>query len=165
MMKLPRVKYIICCLIVTLTKAIRLTTGEKPESIHKQRESACQCRRPKRRRSDPWLGNIPERRKRQPTPALLPGESMDRGACWAAVHGVAEGRTQLCDRAHTRAQTPLLLFYFLRHLKIILSFGSSWLKWRRRRQETGKRRWGQAGRTLLSTVRSLYPSLQPRAGP
>ena len=85
MMKLLRVECIIRCLILTLTKATRLTMGEKLESIHKHRESACRCRRPKRRRSDPWLGKTPERRQRQPTPALLPGESMDRGACWAAV--------------------------------------------------------------------------------
>ena len=28
-----------------------------------------------------------------PTPALLPGNPRDGGAWWAAVHGVAEGRT------------------------------------------------------------------------
>ena len=27
------------------------------------------------------------------TPVLLPGKSMDGGAWWAAVHGVAKGRT------------------------------------------------------------------------
>ena len=30
------------------------------------------------------------RRKWQPTPVFLPGKSLDRGACWATVHGVAE---------------------------------------------------------------------------
>ena len=30
------------------------------------------------------------RRKWQPTPVLLPGESQGRGAWWAAVYGVAE---------------------------------------------------------------------------
>ena len=33
-----------------------------------------------------------------PTPVLLPGESMDRGACQAAVRGVTESRT----RQHAR---------------------------------------------------------------
>ena len=36
---------------------------------------------------DPW------RRKWQPTAVFLPGESMDRGAWWAAVHGVAKSLT------------------------------------------------------------------------
>ena len=34
--------------------------------------STCQCRRP---RFDPWVGKIPWRRKRQPTPVFLPGKS------------------------------------------------------------------------------------------
>ena len=39
------------------------------------KEPACQCRRHKRRRFDPWFGKIPWRRAWQPTPAFLPGES------------------------------------------------------------------------------------------
>ena len=35
------------------------------------------------------------RRKWQPTPVFLPGESRDGGAWWAAVHGVAQSRTRL----------------------------------------------------------------------
>ena len=35
------------------------------------------------------------RRKWQPTPVFLPGESQGRGAWWAAVYGVAESRTRL----------------------------------------------------------------------
>ena len=34
--------------------------------------NACQCRR---RGFDPWVRKIPWRRKRQPTPVFLPGES------------------------------------------------------------------------------------------
>ena len=33
----------------------------------------------KRRGFDPWVGKIPWRRKRQPTPVFLAGESVDRG--------------------------------------------------------------------------------------
>ena len=90
---------------------------------------------------------------------------MDRGACWAAVHGVAQSRTQLSDRAHVRAQTLLPLVYFLRYLKIIRSFGFSWLI--REEEEAGDRKgwWGQAGRTLLSAVRSPCPGPHSRAGP
>ena len=35
------------------------------------------------------------RRKWQPTPVFLPGESQGRGAWWAAVYGVAQSWTQL----------------------------------------------------------------------
>ena len=38
------------------------------------RESACQCRRHKRHRLNLWVGKIPWRRARQPTPISLPGE-------------------------------------------------------------------------------------------
>jgi len=38
-------------------------------------ESACQCRRCKRRGFKPWVGKIPWSRKGQPTPVFLPGES------------------------------------------------------------------------------------------
>ena len=42
------------------------------------KESACQCRRRKRPGFDPWVGKIPWRRKWQPTPVSLPGESHGR---------------------------------------------------------------------------------------
>ena len=35
------------------------------------------------------------RKKWQPTPVFLPGESQGRGAWWAAVYGVAQSRTRL----------------------------------------------------------------------
>ena len=35
------------------------------------------------------------RRKWQPTPVFLPGESQGRGAWWAAAYGVAQSRTRL----------------------------------------------------------------------
>ena len=37
-------------------------------------ESACQCRRHRRHRFDPWVGKILWRRKWQPTPVFLPGK-------------------------------------------------------------------------------------------
>ena len=39
------------------------------------KEPACQRRRTKRWEFDPWVGKIPWRRKWQPTPLFLPGES------------------------------------------------------------------------------------------
>ena len=44
-----------------------------------------------------WDRMIPWRRAWQPTPVLLPGEFMDRGAWRATVHGVTESQTQLSD--------------------------------------------------------------------
>ena len=41
------------------------------------------------------------RRKWQPTPVFLPGESQGRGAWWAAVSGVAQSRTRLSDLTFT----------------------------------------------------------------
>ena len=35
------------------------------------------------------------RRKWQPTPAFLPGESQGQGAWWAAIYGVAQSRIRL----------------------------------------------------------------------
>ena len=39
------------------------------------KEPTCQCRRHKRHRFNPWVGKVPWRRKWQPTPVFLPGES------------------------------------------------------------------------------------------
>ena len=41
----------------------------------RSKEPACQCRRCKRCRFNPWVGKIPWRRAWQPTPGFLPGES------------------------------------------------------------------------------------------
>ena len=54
------------------------------------KESACQCRRHRRWEFDPCIRKILWRRIWKPTPVFLPGESHERGAWKAAVHGVAE---------------------------------------------------------------------------
>ena len=56
------------------------------------------------------------RRKWQPTPVFLPGESQERGAWWAAVYGVIQSRTWLkwlsssssrtLENSPTRLRTP-----------------------------------------------------------
>ena len=51
------------------------------------KESACQHRRCKRHRFNPWLGKIPGRRKWQPTPLFLPGEFYG----WRSLAGCSHG--------------------------------------------------------------------------
>ena len=46
------------------------------------------------------------RRKRHPTPVFLPGESQGRGACWAAVCGVAQSRTRLKQLSSGGSSSP-----------------------------------------------------------
>ena len=48
------------------------------------------CKRQKRGGFDPWVEKIPWRRKWQPTPGFLPGESQDGGAWRATAHRVAK---------------------------------------------------------------------------
>ena len=48
------------------------------------------------------------RRKWQPTPVFLPGESQGRGAWWAAVYGVAQSQTRLKRLSSSSTHTPLI---------------------------------------------------------
>ena len=57
--------------LVTVSKSyIKLCEQDRYGFIH-----ACQCRRHKRHGFNPWVGKIPWRKKWQPTPVFLPGES------------------------------------------------------------------------------------------
>ena len=72
------------------------------------KEPTCQCRRHKRGRFDAWVGKMPWRRKWQPTPEFLPGESCgQRGLLQATVHGVTKSQTWL-KRQHTCMHMLLL---------------------------------------------------------
>ena len=51
----------------------------------------------------PWVRKIHWRRRWQPAPAVLPGESHGhRSLAGYIVHRVAKSQTQVCDRAHTQ---------------------------------------------------------------
>ena len=67
------------------------------------KEPACQCRRCKRPRFDPWVGKVPWRRARQLTPVFLPGESHGQRAWRATVHSIAKSQTRL-KQLSTHAQ-------------------------------------------------------------
>ena len=66
--------------------------------------------------------SIFRRRQWHPTPVLLPGKSMDGGAWWAAVHGVAKSRTWLSDFTFT--------FHEFHALEKEMATHSSILAWR-----------------------------------
>ena len=70
------------------------------------KESACQCRRHRRRRFDPWVEKIPWRRPRQPTPVFLPGKSHgQRSLAGSSPWGRKESdRTELMG-TYTRCAT------------------------------------------------------------
>ena len=59
------------------------------------KKSACHCRRHKRRGFDPWIRKIPWRRKRQPTPVFLPGESHGHNSLAGYGPWVTKSQTQL----------------------------------------------------------------------
>ena len=73
------------------------------------KEPACQCRRRKRFGFHPWVGKIPWRRARQPTPVFLPGES----------HGQRSLRVHPSDSVihtpHIHTHTYVFFFQILFH--------------------------------------------------
>ena len=56
------------------------------------KELACQCRRHKRHRFDPWVGTIPWRRYGNSLQHSCLGNSMDRGASRAILHRVTKNQ-------------------------------------------------------------------------
>ena len=54
------------------------------------KEPACQCRRCKRHRFDPWVGKIPCRGHGNPLQFSCLENPMDRGEWGATVHGAAK---------------------------------------------------------------------------
>ena len=71
------------------------------------KESACQCRR---HGFNSWVRKISWRRNWQPTPVILPGNSIKRGARQATVNGVAESdmTEHACACIHTQSPVSLL---------------------------------------------------------
>ena len=59
------------------------------------KESACQCRR---RRFDPWVGNIPKGGQDNPLQYSCLGNPVDRGAWRATVHGFTRVRQDLVTK-------------------------------------------------------------------
>ena len=72
------------------------------------KETACQCRKHKRRGFDPWVGKIPCRRKWQPTAVFLPGESHGQRKLAGYSPWVLKGWTRL-KRLSTQPKSVLLM--------------------------------------------------------
>ena len=80
------------------------------------KESTCQCRR---HRFDPWVGKIPWRRKWQPTPVFLPGESHgQRSLGGYSPWGHKElDMTEQLTLSHLKFYIYLLFFRFFFHIR------------------------------------------------
>ena len=70
------------------------------------KEPACQCRRCKRCWFDVWVGKMPWRRARQPTPSFLPGKSHgQRSLVGYSLQGHNESdMTEVTQHIHTQAR-------------------------------------------------------------
>ena len=64
------------------------------------KESACQSRRRRRHRFNPWSGKSPGGGNDNPLHCSCLEKAMDRGVWWAGVHGVAKSWTRLRRHAH-----------------------------------------------------------------
>ena len=60
------------------------------------KELACQCRRQRRCRFDPWVGKILGEGNGNPLQYSSLESPMDRKAWWATVHRVVKSRTRPC---------------------------------------------------------------------
>ena len=63
------------------------------------KEFACQLRRCKRHKCDPWVGKIPGGGNSNSLQYSCLKNPMDREAWWATVHAVTKSQTQLSDQA------------------------------------------------------------------
>ena len=71
------------------------------------KESACQCRRCKRLGFNPWVEEIPWRRKWRPTPVFLSGDFHGQRSLAGYSPGVAQSQTHLSDgHTHSAPSAP-----------------------------------------------------------
>ena len=71
------------------------------------KEPACQCRRAKRCRFDPWVRKIPWRRARQPTPVFFPGKLHGQRSLAGYSRWGCKSWTCLSAGAHTHTSTSI----------------------------------------------------------
>ena len=68
------------------------------------KESACQCKRLKRHRFNPWVRRSPGGGNSNPLQYSWLENSIDKGAWWATVHGVPKSWTWLSTHTHTHSK-------------------------------------------------------------
>ena len=95
---------------------------------HSGKESACQCRRCKRRWFDPWLGRSLGGTNGNPLQYACLGNSMDGWAWRATVHGVAKIRTWLsthtsCCNKEVQQDKHFFFFFQVRVLREVGRLG------------------------------------------
>ena len=92
--------------------------------------AACQCKRQKRHSFDLWVGMIPWRRKWQPTPVFLPGESHEqRSLAGYCPWDHKESDTTEHTHTHTHTHTDLIdhcLFCVLTAISFYVFPASHW---------------------------------------
>ena len=77
-----------------------LITGLGLPSWHRGKESACRCRRPKKRRFDPRVRKILPRRKWQPSPVFLPGKFHEQRSL-AGYNPWGHKESDMTEHTHT----------------------------------------------------------------
>ena len=118
-------KYDICVYVLTYVYMIYKCISGGANG----KEPACQCRRHKRHRFDPWVGKIPWRRAWQSTSVFLPGESHGQRSLAATVHRVANRNDkQFSMHTHRTINWDYSGLYIANHFS--LSACERLLKWR-----------------------------------
>jgi len=94
------------------------------------KEASCQCRRHKRCGFSPCVGKIPWRKKWQPTPVFLPGDSQGWGSMGATVHRVAKSRMHWSNSTHHAQKSERLVFdvMFSLYLLVCIRFSLRFLE-------------------------------------
>ena len=132
--------------------------------------NACQCRRHKRYKFDSWMGKIPWRRKWQPSPVFLPGESYGYRSLAGCSPRIAKSWTwlsylactQLVDMAISqRAKCSCLTYYitwgkWLYIVSVVQSLGLFETPWTAARQASLSFTSSQSLLKLMS-IESMIP--------
>ena len=87
------------------------------------KESACQCKRHKRCRFNPWVGKIPWRRAWHPTPVSLPGESHGQ----RSLAGYSPWSHKESDTTEATAHTLIYIHYSALKGKPVLTHAAVWM--------------------------------------
>ena len=117
--------YVGCKLMVSPIKRLNMLCGLPTQLSGK--ESACQGRRFRRHRFNPWVRKIPWRRKWQPTPVFLPGESHGQRSLaayspWSqwVGHDLATEHANMLCRADGISSLSPSLWRMLNHRQSVL---------------------------------------------